>query len=170
MEYYDIGLIVSTHGLNGEVKVKVITDFPELRFKKGSTVFLKKGEKMLTVAAGRPFQQFWLVKFAEISDIDQAKVLKGNMLQVSANDQQKLPAGSYYYHDILGLQVIDARSGQVIGKISDIESPGANDIWQVQETDGKNFWLPYIPSVVKKIDLSKKQILVSLMKGLRNED
>lgn len=170
MEYYDVCRVLSTHGLKGELKVQVITDFPDQRFQAGSKLWLQGRPQPFTVKSGRPFKQFWLLSLAEITNITAAQKLAGQTLQISAADQQALPAGSYYYHDILGLDVIDAASGQKIGQICDIESPGANDIWQVAADQGQNFWLPYIPDVVKKVDLSRKQVIVSLMEGLRNED
>lgn len=168
MEFFDVGQILATHGLNGEVKVAVITDFPEKRFALGSKLYLAADQRQLTVKSGRPFKQFWLVTFAEVADIDAAKKLRGQKLVVSEKDQQELPAGSYYYHDILGCQVFE--NGQLIGKVTDIEAPGANDIWQVTEKSGKTFWLPYIPSVVKSVDLANKRIAVELMEGLCDED
>lgn len=73
MEYYDVARILTTHGLNGEVKVSIITDFPEDRFAIGMHLAIKgETSQVLTVAKSRPFKQFWLVQFAEITDIDQA--------------------------------------------------------------------------------------------------
>lgn len=171
MQYYDVAKILNTHGLNGEVKVALITDFPEERFATGSELSLRDSENtVLTVKNGRPFKQFWLVQFDEITDIEQAEKLKGKTLVVSEDNQQELPEGSYYYRDILGCEVLDEESGEKIGKITDIESPGANDIWLVEEKPGKEFWLPYIKDVVKKVDIANKKIYVELMEGLRDED
>lgn len=171
MNYYDVARILTTHGLKGELKVSVITDFPQQRFRPGVKLSLKnEQERTLTVISGRPFKQFWLVQFKEIPDVEQAKKLQGQTLVISQADQQKLPAGSYYYRDILGCSVIDAQTGAKIGQITDIESPGANDIWLVKEDNGHEFWLPYITDVVKKVDPAHKIIKVELMEGLRDED
>lgn len=171
MQFYDVAKILTTHGLNGEVKVALITDFPEERFAPGSELALKENhECKLTVKAGRPFKQFWLVTFAEISDIDQAAKLRGKTLVVSEENQQDLPAGVYYYRDILDSTVIDNKSGEKLGTIVDIQSPGANDVWLVREDSGKEYWIPYITDVVKKIDVAEKKIYVELMEGLRDED
>lgn len=171
MKYYDVAKILTTHGLKGEVKVSLITDFPEERFKAGVELSLKDNpEKLLTVESGRPFKQFWLVKFNEVTDVDQAEKLKGKTLVISEQNQQKLPDGVYYYRDILDCQVIDNQTKEKIGVITDIESPGANDIWLVKERNGKEFWLPYIKDVVKKVDVDNKKIYVELMEGLRDED
>jgi 16S rRNA processing protein RimM len=168
MEFFDVGQILATHGLNGEVKVGVITDFPDQRFAPGSKLYLADSKRQLTVKSGRPFKQFWLVTFEEIGDIDEAQKLRGQKLVVSEKDQQALPAGSYYYHDILGCSVYE--NGHLLGKVTDIEAPGANDIWQVTEKSGQTFWLPYIPSVVKNVDIAGQRIDVELMEGLRDED
>lgn len=171
MQYYDVAKVLATHGLKGEVKLAVITDFPETRFKAGATLRIKDDfDQVLTVSGGRPFKQFWLVTFEEITDIDQAEKLKGKILVVSQDQQQKLPDGVYYYRDILNCQVFDEKTGELIGTITDIESPGANDIWLVKEQSGKTFWIPYIPEVVKNVDIDNKKILVELMEGLRDED
>ena len=147
------------------------TDFPNNRFAAGSRLALKDDHNLvLTVKSGRPFKQFWLVTFEEIDDIEQAEKLKGKVLVVSQENQQELSAGSYYYHDIIGCQVIDNENKEVIGKITDIEAPGANDIWLVKEKNGNEFWLPYIKDVVKEIDIENQKIYVELMEGLRDEN
>lgn len=171
MEYYDVARILTTHGLNGEVKVSVITDFPEDRFAIGMHLAIKgETSQVLTVAKSRPFKQFWLVQFAEITDIDQAEKLKGKILVVSEADRGELPEGVYYYRDIFDCDVIDEESGKRLGKITDIESPGANDIWLVHEDNGKEYWIPNIASVVKKVDVANKKVYVELLEGLRDED
>lgn len=171
MQFYDVANILTTHGLQGEVKVALITDFPNNRFAAGSRLALKDDHNLvLTVKSGRPFKQFWLVTFEEIDDIEQAEKLKGKVLVVSQENQQELPAGSYYYRDIIGCQVIDNGNKEVIGKITDIEAPGANDIWLVKEKNGNEFWLPYIKDVVKEIDIENQKIYVELMEGLRDEN
>ena len=171
MQFYDVAKILTTHGLQGEVKVALITDFPNNRFAAGSKLALKDDHNLvLTVKSGRPFKQFWLVTFEEIDDIEQAEKLKGKVLVVSQENQQELPAGSYYYRDIIGCQVIDNGNKEVIGKITDIEAPGANDIWLVKEKNGNEFWLPYIKDVVKEIDIENQKIYVELMEGLRDEN
>lgn len=171
MQYYDVAKILTTHGLDGEVKVALITDFPEERFAADSQLTLKDNHAFeLTVKSGRPFKQFWLVKFNEIDDIEQAKKLQGKVLVVSEENQQELPDGVFYYRDILNADVIDLETEQRLGKIVDIQSPGANDVWLVHEDSGKEYWIPYIKDVVKKVDVANKKIYVELMEGLRDED
>lgn len=94
MNYYNVGKIIATHGLKGEVKVALTTDFPEDRFRAGSRLYLGDDSREVTVAAGRPFKQFWLVTFAEITDIDQAEKLKGTEILISEEDQGEPLTGS----------------------------------------------------------------------------
>ncbi|ADX70002.1 ribosome maturation factor RimM [Lactobacillus helveticus] len=171
MEYFDVARILTTHRLNGEVKVNVITDFPEERFAEGMHLSLRSDtNRTLTVEKSRPFKQFWLIQFKEITDIDQAEKLRGQILVVSEEDRGELPDGVYYYKDIFDCDVIDEETGKRIGKIVDIQSPGANDIWLVREDDVKEYWIPNIADVVKKVDVAAKKVYVELMEGLRDED
>ena len=171
MQFYDVARILSTHGLKGEVKVALITDFPKERFAAKKELALKANQqKKLTVKSSRPFKQFWLVQFNEITDIDSAKKLVGETLVVSEQNQHELPDGAYYYRDILGCKVIDNHSGVKLGQITGIETPGANDVWEITEENGNTYLIPYIDEVVKKIDIAHKKVFVELLEGLRNED
>ncbi|BDR60655.1 ribosome maturation factor RimM [Lactobacillus xylocopicola] len=171
MQFYDVAQILTTHGLKGELKVKLVTDFPAERFTPGQQLALKDDpERILTVASSRPFQQFWLVSFAEVAELAAAAELKGKMLVVSEADQHELPEDAYYYHDILGCTVVDQQSGAPLGKITGIESPGANDVWEVTEKNGHTYLIPYIDEVVKQVDVPGQKIYVELLEGLRDED
>ena len=171
MQYFDVARILTTHGLHGEVKVNVITDFPEDRFAEGMQLELKDDiDRVLTIKKSRPFKQFWLLQFDEITDIDEAEKLRGKILVISEKDRGELPDGVYYYKDIFDCGVIDYETGKRLGIITDIQSPGANDIWLVHEDNGKEYWIPNIADVVKKIDIADKKVYVELMEGLRDED
>ncbi|AEG40113.1 ribosome maturation factor RimM [Lactobacillus kefiranofaciens] len=171
MEYFDVAKILTTHGLTGEVKVNVITDFPEERFAEGMHLALKENtDRILTIKKSRSFKQFWLLQFNEVTDIDAAEKLRGKVLVVSETDRGELPNNVYYYKDILGCDVIDNESEKILGKITDIQSPGANDIWLVHEKNDKEYWIPNIADVIKSVDVPDKKIYVDLMEGLRDED
>ena len=66
--------------------------------------------------------------------------------------------------------MIDNHSGTELGKITGIETPGANDVWEITEENGNTYLIPYIDEVVKKIDIAHKKVFVELLEGLRNED
>ena len=84
---------------------------------------------------------------------------------VSADDQQPLDDGQYYYHQIIGLDV-ETTDGQKLGKIKEILSPGANDVWVVERPEKRDLLLPVIDDVIKKVDLDQQLVIVELMEGL----
>lgn len=173
-EYFEVGKILTTHGLKGEVKVNPVTDFIDERFESGSKLYIGSDndniEQSLTVAQARMQKQFVLVRFEEITDIDQAQKILKKDLFVAEDDRGTLPEGSYYFKDILDLPVFDSESGEKLGTLVNIETPGANDIWEIKPDQGKSFWIPNIASVVKKVDLDNKRIEVTLLEGLRDEN
>lgn len=171
MQFYDVARVLTTHGLDGEVKVTLITDFPHERFASNSELTLKDDhQRKLTVKSSRAFKQFWLVKFKEIVNIEEAQNLIGKILVVSQANQHDLPQGAYYFRDILGSQVIDNKSGEKLGKVTGIETPGANDVWEITEESGNEYLIPYTDQVVKKVDVANKKVYVELLEGLRDEN
>lgn len=171
-EYYFVGKIINTHGLKGEVKVKAETDFPQQRFCSNSNLYISVGDQKvkMTVETVRFHKQAYLVKFLQINDIDEANRIVNKNLYVSDEDQTDLPKGSYYIHQLIGLDVFDYETKTKIGILTDIEMPGANDIWEITPSKGKIFWIPNISSVVKQVDLVNKKIEVILLEGLRDEN
>lgn len=169
-EYFEVGKILTTHGLKGEVKVNPITDFIDERFAPDSRLFVGEGKEELTIERARMQKQFVLVQFKEITDIDQAQKYLKKDLYVSAEDRSELPEGSYYFEDIIGLPVYDVETGEKLGVVANIETPGANDIFEIKPEHGKVFWIPNVATVVKNIDIDQKRIDIELLEGLRDED
>lgn len=166
--YDEVGQIINTHGLNGEVKVAVSTDFPAQRFVRGHFLYYQQHDHyhQLTLARVRPQQQFMLLTFAEMTTLDQVLPLKNQKLYVHRDDQKPLGQDEYYYHDIVGLQVIDRSRQQAIGTVSEILSTGANDVWVVKRAGQKDLLLPFLKSVVRQIDLDQKKVFVDVPLGL----
>ncbi len=167
--YYNVGKIVNTHGINGEVRVISITDFPEQRYRKGSVLylFLKDHDEPLqvTVQSWRQHKNFDLLKFEGYTSINEVEKFKGGILKVSADQLEELGEDEYYYHEIIGCTVKDA-NGKTYGKITEILSPGANDVWVVKDSGRKEYYIPYIEDVVKKVDIDEKTVLIEPMEGL----
>lgn len=167
MEFYNVGKIVNTHGIKGEVRVMPTTDFVTERFAKGQDLYLQQaGQPLkLTVETARQHKGFILVKFVGYDNINDVQGFRDHELMVSAADQQPLDDGQYYYHQIIGLDV-KTTDDETIGTIKEILSPGANDVWVVQRPGKKDLLLPVIDDVVKDVDLDKNEVLVELMEGL----
>lgn len=170
MDWLNVGKIVNTHGIRGELKVVSTTDFEEERFAVGNELYLKKqGAKervKMTVESVRPHKQFLLVKMKEISSLNEAEKWKGTELQIRKEALHELAEHEYYYFEIIDCLVV-TEEGKELGKVTEILSPGANDVWVVKPFCGKKeILIPYIEDVVKKVDVEKKMIVIHEMEGL----
>ena len=170
MNYYNVGRIINTHGIKGEVKVVSVTDFPKQRFQAGKILYLDRGPRgrlKLQVDNARPQMNLVLLHFKGYSNINEVQFMKGKRLQVSEADMsaQDLKPGEYYFHQILGLDVFDLQ-GRHLGKIKNIMKTGANDVWVVARPHQKSLLLPKIKPVIKEVDLGRHLIKVQLMKGM----
>ncbi len=165
MEFYQVGKIVNTHGIRGEVKVIATTDFPEERFKPGNKLYAFNTGAELTIQKSRRHKQFIMLAFEGYDNINLVEKFKGDDLKVSADQQEELEDGSYYYHQIIGLDVVD-ENGNTLGKIKEILSPGANDVWVVKRKQKNDLLLPVIDDVIKDVDLAAGKVHVELLEGL----
>ncbi|EKF37445.1 ribosome maturation factor RimM [Bacillus xiamenensis] len=172
LDWLNVGKIVNTHGVRGEVRVVSKTDFPEERYKKGSVLYIfKQGQKeplKVTVASHRQHKQFDLLTFEEVGSLNEAEQLKESILKVEKEHLGSLDEGEFYFHEIIGCEVYDEED-KLIGQIKEILTPGANDVWVVGRKGKKDALIPYIPSVVKKIDISSKKVHIEVMEGLIDE-
>lgn len=164
---YNVGIIVNTHGIKGEVKVKRITDFPE-RFQVGNTLYVQKQEEKpipLIVDGHRIHKQFDLLRFEGKHTIQDVEHMKGAYLKIKEEQLTALPDNEYYYHEIIGCHVYTI-TGENLGIIDSILSPGANDVWVVKNKEGKEILIPYIEDVVKDVHVHDKKVVIELMEGL----
>jgi 16S rRNA processing protein RimM len=165
----NIGKIVNTHGIKGELKVWPQTDFPEVRFKAGSKLLMFPPEAgqpiIIEVVSSREQKKMYVLKLKGFDNINQVEKYKGWELKVSEAERVPLPEGEYYFRDILGCTV-ETEDGEQLGTITDILSPGANDIWVVKMPKGKELLLPVIDDVVLDVDIVSRKVKVHLMEGL----
>ncbi|WP_207941796.1 16S rRNA processing protein RimM [Enterococcus sp. DIV2402] len=170
-EYLNVGKIVNTHGIRGEVRVISQTDFPEQRYQKGAKLTLfRKGNAPLdvTVSGHRKHKNFDLLTFEGYPTINDVEPFRDGILKVAEEFLTDLEENEYYYYEIIGLNVIDEQ-GNLLGKIKEILSPGANDVWVVQRKGEKDALIPYIESVVKEIDLDANEVHVEIPEGLLDD-
>ncbi len=167
--YLNVGKIVNTHGIRGEIRIWPQTDFPDIRFQKGSRLLLfppGQGDAVpVEVLAARSQKNMYIVKLKGIDSMNDAEKLKGGELKVEAADRVPLEEGEYYVQDIVGCAVI-SDEGETLGVITDVLSPGANDVWVVKRPKGKELLLPVIDDVVLDVDPVERRVKVHLMEGL----
>lgn len=170
-QWFNVGKVVNTHGVRGEVRVIATTDFPEERFNKGAILYLNHQELKerlpLTVVHHRRHKNFDLLTFEGRNNINDVQAFKGGVLQVNEQQLTELEGEhEFYYHEIIGCDVVTLE-GEQLGKIKDILSTGANDVWVIGRMAGaKDLLIPYIEKVVKEVDLTNKKIIIDLIPGL----
>lgn len=132
-EYFEVGQIVNTFGIKGQLKVKPFTDDME-RFEELKTVYIcKKNEmKKVEIEDVKYNKQCVLLKIKGIEDLTEAEKYKGLFLKIDRKDAKKLPKDTYFIADILGLEVY-TEEGELLGKVDDIFPTGANDVYVVKD-------------------------------------
>ena len=165
-EYFEIGQIVNTFGIKGEVKVNAFTDDLE-RFEELKSIYIVKNKQLLEFEIENIKYQKNLVilKLKNIEDMNMAEKYKGCYLQIHRKDARKLPKDTYFIADIIGSEVI-TDDGKKLGKVDDIYNTGSNDIYVVKDELGKQILLPSIKEVILDIDVEKQIVTVHLLDGL----
>lgn len=163
---FRIGRIINTHGIDGELKVQQITDFTEL-FTSGQIVYIKLNNKVkeLVIEKHRPHQHHHLIRFEGFESIDDVEHLKGLDLKIKEEQLPILGEREYHYNEIIDC-IMYTTDNDEIGKVVNILSPGANDVWVVENDEGKEYLIPFIDDVVKTIDVDNKKVTIELMEGL----
>ncbi|WP_427052627.1 ribosome maturation factor RimM [Paenibacillus sp. TC-CSREp1] len=167
-EFMNVGKIVNTHGIRGELKIMPLTDFPEVRFAKNAELFLFTSDDRpvpVTVESARLHKNMYIVRLKEYGNINEVEKFKGGMAKVSKENLAELEEGEYYFHQIVGCAVI-TEEGETLGTITEILTPGANDVWVVKTPAGKEVLIPVIDDVVLDVNVEQKQVKIHLMEGL----
>lgn len=165
MNYLEAGKIVNTHGLRGEIKLVPWTDSPQT-FEEIDYVFIKKktGDVRLDIERLKYQKNNLIVKFNQISSIEEAEKLKNQTVYIDRDALGELPEGVYYIADIIGLVAVD-ESGNAVGTVVDIFNTGANDIYDIKREGKKNLLLPVIDDVIT-VDLENERVVVKIPEGL----
>ena len=166
MQYLEIGQIVNTFGIKGQVKVVPFTD-DITRFEQLKNVYIvnKKSKIEVEIEQVKYHKDMVLVKFKGLDKIEDVEIYKNSYLEIDRKDGKPLEKGEYYIVDLIGLDVI-SDEGQNLGKVDDIYNTGSNDIYVVKDELGKQLLLPAIKDVIKEVDLNNKKIIVHLIDGL----
>ncbi len=159
MELIEIGQIVNTHGIRGEIKLNPwtddINDILDL-----DVLYLKNGDVM-HIEQSKIHKNCVIIRFSEIPDMNTAERLKGTVL---FTEKTELPEGRYYIADLLGMQVFE--NDVLLGKIQDVFATGANDVYDIKTPEGKSILIPVIENVILSVDVKTKRMEVSLPAGL----
>ncbi|HUF39014.1 MAG TPA: ribosome maturation factor RimM [Anaerolineales bacterium] len=163
-DFIVVGRIGRPHGVKGEVRLKILTDFPE-RLVAGKQVYLGENKAPVTILGLRGAGDSLILSLAGVSDRIEAGLLRSTFVYVHLSEVPDLPEGEFYSHDLIGLEVI-TELGETLGRISEILYTGANDVLVVVGEGGIERLLPAIDDVILSIDLEASRVLVRLLPGL----
>lgn len=168
-KWFNVGKIVNTHGIKGEARIISKTDFANERYKLGNklTLFMPDSNAPieLIVKSHRKHKSFDLLTFEGYENMNEIEKMKGGILKVPEEQLGQLEEDEFYYHEIIGCTVTTLE-GEEIGKIREILSPGANDVWVIKGKGGKDVLIPYIEDVVKQVDIKAKNVVIEPIEGL----
>ena len=168
-EYLEIGKIVGTHALKGEVRVEPWCDSPDF-IKKFKYLYFNEGEEKIAVESARAHKTIAIVKLKGTNSATEADLLRGRILYIKRSDV-KLPKGRYFVQDIIGLTAVnDEDETLVYGEITNVYPTGANDVYEITSEEGKKTLIPVIDDVVIKIDLKKGKIFIHPLGGMFDDE
>ena len=161
--YLAIARILAPRGVKGEVRARILTDFPE-RFAGLSTVYVGESLKAMRILSARVHRNLVFLKFEGYDTVEAAEKLRGQFVRVPASEAYPLPEDHYYWHQVLDLEVWTT-GGEYLGRIVDILERPANDVYVVQGDRGE-ILVPAIEDVVKSIDLKEGKMIIEPIPGL----
>ncbi len=166
-QFLEVGQIVNTHGLKGEMRVDPWCDGPEFlcMFK---TLYLKNGDK-LKITKSRVQKNVAVIKAEGIDTIEQADKLRRTVLYIDRNDIE-LDEDVFFVQDILGCRVTDIDTKKEYGTVTDVLKTGANDVYQITDDIGKNYLIPVIDDVVISTDTDEGIIEIRPLKGIFEDE
>jgi len=161
MEIIEIGQVVNTHGIKGEVKLNPWTD--DLYDILELDVLYKKDGSILKIENARVHKNTVIIKFEGVNDMTAAEKMRSTVL---FTEKVPLPEGRYYIKDLIGLTAV-TEEGK-LGELADVFNTGANDIYEIRTEDGRRIYLPVIEGVIGDVDLEAKTIFVTIPEGLED--
>lgn len=152
-----VGVITTTHGIRGEVKVYPTTDDAH-RFDYLESVLLDTGKELceLEIQRVKYFKQFVILKFRDVDNINDIEPYKGKSLYVTRDFAVPLEENEYYIADLIDMDVF-LEDGSLFGTLKDVMETGANDVYVIHTTDKKEVLVPAIKDCVKEVDVEQNK-------------
>ena len=165
-DYLEVGKIVSTHGIKGEVRVDPWCDGPAFLKQFKTLYYDKNGARPVAVKACRPHSNIAILKLEGVDTVEAAAALRNKVLFMARADAS-LPDDHFFIQDLIGCRVCDADAPEKqYGVLTDVSTTGANDVWHVTDDSGKEYLLPAIPPVVIDTDIDNERILIRPLTGI----
>lgn len=162
--YLEIGKIVNTHGIKGDLKVEpwcnhvdVLCSFRE--------IYLNEGKSKLTINSARPHKTVVIMHIDGIDTIEAAEKMKNRVIYADRNDIY-LDENEYFIQDIIGCKVLDFDTKKIYGTVTDVFKTGANDVYEITNDNEFKYLIPVIDNVIKETDIKNQIIKITPIKGL----
>ncbi len=170
--YIVVGQIRRPHGLQGELRVEIVTDYPE-RLEQHAYFYLAspnvpKAVQRYSVEGLRLHKNMMLLKLDGCDDRNRAEELRGMLVQVPLEDAVPLEEGEYYHFQLVGVKV-ETETGKELGRVVEVLDTGAHDVYIVRGPRGEVL-LPAVEDVVLELDLKAEKMVVHLLPGMLGED
>lgn len=162
-QYLEVGKVVATHGVMGEVRVQPWADSPQFlcQFK---TLYVDKALVPYAVERARPHKNMAIIKFEQVYDVPSALAMRNAVLYIDRNDAH-LPEGTFFLADVIGIEARDAASGAVLGHVADVLTLPANNVYVVRGGP-RELMIPAVDEFVPKVDVDGGYMLVNMLDGL----
>ena len=161
-EFLEAGKIVTTHGIRGEVKIMPYTDAPELLCE-FDRLFFGKDKAEIYIERARVAKNMVIAKIEGIDTVEAAEKYRNKVLFMHRDDLE-LDEDTYFIQDLIDMEVKDADSGFIYGKITDVLQNGANDVYVIK--GDREYLVPAIPDVVISTDIDSNIMLIRPLDGL----
>ena len=167
-QYLDTGKIVGTHGIKGEVRIEPWCDSPQFlsEFKK---LYLDENGETFIEVKSRPHKNITLAKIKGVETVEQAEKFRGKVVYINRDDII-LDKGVNFVQDLIGLEVRDADNSTVYGKITDVLRTGANDVYEITDSNNKKYLAPVIDDVIIERNIDNGYVLIRPMKGIFDDE
>ena len=164
-QYIEAAKIVTTHGIRGEMKIEYWCE-DDVFLRQFKTLYMTKtGQKPVKVQSVRPIGRMGLLKLAGVEDMDAARALVGTVLYFDRRDA-RLPKDTWFYQDLIGIEVRDADTGRVYGTVKSVDHPGPQDIYTVAGADGKEYRFPGVDAFLKELNPVEGYLRVAPIPGM----
>jgi len=163
-QFLEAGKIVNTHGILGEVKILPWCDSPEFLCQ-FDTLYIDSAP--VRVVSARPHKSCVLARLEGVDDVNAAMRMKGKVLEIDRTGVE-LPDGRHFITDLIGLEVRDAESGAVLGRIADVLTPPAHEVYVVKG-GAHSYMIPAVDAFVKETNVEDGYVRVQLIEGLESD-
>ena len=166
-EFIEAGQIVGTHGVRGMVRIMPWADNGQ--FLSGfKTFYTENGKNPLKINKIQPHGNVVIAAIDGVDSVEKAEKLRNKVVFIKREDAD-IPAGRYFVSELIGCKVFDSETNRDYGVLCDVSKTGANDVWHIQN-GGKEYLLPAIADVVKRVDIDKEEIEICPMKGIFDDE